>query len=108
MEVIINVNGLENFKAWAGGLDTLNDLKKLGKRYSFSSIMDTVEEYIEEMFIGLPVPTETQINDFLWFERDTIAEILGYKDYDELLEQIEFTPTAEEVQESARKMMPEF
>ena len=29
---------------------------------------------------------ETEINDFFWFETDAIAEILGYKNFDELME----------------------
>ena len=28
-------------------------------------------------------PTDTDINDFLWFERDQIAEYLGYEDWDD-------------------------
>ena len=28
---------------------------------------------------------ETGLNDFLWFERELIAEWLGFDDYDELL-----------------------
>ena len=28
------------------------------------------------------LPTDTQINDLLWFERDAIAEHLGYKDWE--------------------------
>lgn len=27
--------------------------------------------------------TDEDINDFLWFERDAIAEHLGYKDWEE-------------------------
>ena len=29
--------------------------------------------------------SETDVNDIFWFERDWIAEALGYSDYDELL-----------------------
>ena len=28
---------------------------------------------------------DTELNDFFWFERDLIAEWLGYEDYDELM-----------------------
>ena len=28
--------------------------------------------------------SDTAINDFLWFETDTIAEWLGYEDWDDL------------------------
>ena len=64
---------LENFNAWSGGKDTLDVLIEKG-------VCDEVEEFIEQSFVR---PTDTDINDFLWFERDQIAEYLGYKDWDE-------------------------
>ena len=64
---------LENFDAWSGGIDTLKVLIEKG-------VCDEVEELIEQSFVR---PTDTDINDFLWFERDQIAEYLGYKDWDE-------------------------
>lgn len=64
---------LEDFDAWSGGKDTLDALIEKG-------VCDEVEEFIEQCF---PDPqTDTDINDFLWFERDQIAEYLGYKDWD--------------------------
>lgn len=65
---------LENFEAWSGGKDTLDVLIEKGD-------CDSVESLIEESFTE-EIPSETAINDFLWFERDTIAEHLGYKDWD--------------------------
>ena len=32
------------------------------------------------------MPSETDINDFFWFETDTIAEWLGYEDWEKLEE----------------------
>ena len=63
---------LENFNAWSGGKDTLDVLIDKG-------VCDEVEEFIEQCFSH---PTDTDINDFLWFERDQIAEHLGYEDWD--------------------------
>ena len=63
---------LENFNAWSGGKDTLDVLIEKG-------VCDEVEEFIEQCFSH---PTDTDINDFLWFERDQIAEHLGYEDWD--------------------------
>ena len=74
MEYKIECN-LENFEAWSGGKDTLNVLID-------KDDCDTVEQLIEDIFCG-EIPTDTQINDFLWFERDYIAEQLGYADWDE-------------------------
>lgn len=63
---------LEDFKAWAGGKATLDVLIEKG-------VCDVVEDFIEQCFSH---PTDTDINDFLWFERDQIAEHLGYEDWD--------------------------
>ena len=63
---------LENFRAWSGGKDTLAVLIEKG-------VCEQVEEFIEECFSH---PTDTDINDFLWFERDQIAEHLGYDDWE--------------------------
>jgi hypothetical protein len=65
---------LEDFQAWSGGKDTLETLIEKGDCEQLESIM-------EDMW-GEKIPTETDINDFLWFERDTIAEWLGYRDWD--------------------------
>ena len=71
MEYRVETN-LENFEAWSGGKDTLDVLIEKGD-------CDEVESLIEEMELG----TDTEINDFLWFERDFIAQHLGYEDWDE-------------------------
>ena len=63
---------LENFPAWSGGKDTLEVLIEKG-------VCEQVEEFIEQCFSH---PTDTDINDFLWFERDQIADYLGYEDWD--------------------------
>lgn len=65
---------LRNFKAWSGGADTVADLT--------DEQLDSVEELIGEMFSD--TPTDTEINDFLWFERDTIAQHLGFYDWEHL------------------------
>ena len=75
MEYIVE-SSLEQFGAWSGGKDTLEVLIEKGDA-------DEVERVIEELFYDGEVPTETKINDILWFERDWIAEQLGYADWDE-------------------------
>lgn len=65
---------LHDFQAWSGGKDTLDVLIEKGD-------CQEVEELIESVFLEQDV-TDSDINDFLWFERDTIAEHLGYPDWD--------------------------
>lgn len=73
---IISEISLENFEAWLGGKDTMDDLSH--------SDLERLEQQIEELYPdGI---TDTQLNDLLWFERDTIAELLGYDSFSDLEE----------------------
>ena len=66
---------LKNFAAWSGGADTKEELT--------DDELDTLESMLEEIEPEEGY-TDTAINDILWFERDTIAEWLGYEDWDDL------------------------
>jgi hypothetical protein len=66
---------LDQFEAWSGGKETLDVLIEKG-------VCDEVQSFIEETLCYDEILTETQINDFLWFERDQIAAYLGYEDWD--------------------------
>lgn len=66
-------SSLWNFPAWSGGKDTLDALKE-------KNDVDAVESWIDGL--GLEDATDTTINDILWFERDMIAEALGYRDWE--------------------------
>ena len=60
---------LYDFKAWSGGADRLKEIIEL-------DIVEDAQYYMEEMFDGSEVVTETDINDILWFEMDDFIE--GY------------------------------
>lgn len=68
-------DSIRNFNFWSGGRDTVNDLTW--------EDFDILEPLIEEMFGG--EVEDVDLNDFFWFERDTIASWLGYEDYEELM-----------------------
>lgn len=75
---IINIKEerLENFTFWSGACYLAEKLT--------SEEFDTIEELLEELY---PDGMEkTQVNDFFWFDGDTIAQALGYEDEDDLLE----------------------
>lgn len=76
---------LKDFGAWAGGRDTLNDLIKYCNPSELALIENALVSYLGED--EEEVLTDTQINDFLWFERDAIAEIIGFKSYDEFIKE---------------------
>lgn len=66
---------LYNFPAWQGGKDTLDTIIEKGD-------CSKVEDFLETIFLEEDV-TDENINDFLWFDRDAIAQHLGYADWDE-------------------------
>ena len=72
MEYKVELSSLESFKAWAGALDTLNTVRERGG-------MDILTTICEDIFSG-DIPTEVQINDWLWFDSDFIYQTLGYED----------------------------
>ena len=55
--------------SWSGALDTLKDIEEADKE-------DELMYLLEEVFNG-EIPTETEVNDFLWHDRDYIYELLG-------------------------------
>lgn len=73
MKIVVEKE-LWDFGAWDGGQRTLDVLD--------SDDCDALESYFaEEYEDGI---TDTELNDFLWFERDTIATICGFSDWEEL------------------------
>ena len=70
---------LKNFDFWSGAKDTV--------KYLTESELETIESYLEELYPeGM---TDSELNDFMWFEDDTIAEWLGYNDFDEIINRSE-------------------
>lgn len=71
---------LRNFEAWSGAEDTMETLRKLDNIVG-GDVFGTLEACIDDMDMGME---ETELNDFLWFETDTIAEWLGYGSWEAL------------------------
>ena len=68
---------LREFDFWGGAGDTVE--------YLTSEELDHIERILEEIYIE-PL-SETELNDLFWFEADVIASWLGYRDFDELIEE---------------------
>ena len=70
---MISVKSFEDLKheCWCGAIDTLQKIEEEGKE-------DELMELLQEVFAD--IPTETEINDFLWFEDSYIYENLGIKE----------------------------
>ena len=60
---------VDAFKFWGGAKDTYNIIIKNKK-------LDEFGEHIEVVFEGT-VPTETEINDYVWFHTMEILEACG-------------------------------
>lgn len=77
---IYTEQSLKNFDFWSGAKDTV--------KYLTVEELDTIEEMLEELYPeGMD---ETEINDFFWFDDDTIAEWLGYNNFEEIMERDNF------------------
>lgn len=65
-----------NFDFWSGAKDTV--------KYLTDEEVNMIFEMLEELYPeGMD---ETQVNDFFWFEEDTIAEWLGYRSFEEIMD----------------------
>ena len=69
---------LTNFEFWSGAKDTI--------KYLTHDELNTIESILEDNETEM---SETDINDFFWFEDDTIAEWLGYENFEELMKREE-------------------
>jgi hypothetical protein len=79
MKIYKEVNYSE-FEFWSGAIDTVKMLTL--------SELEKVWEELENCWLeNNEMPSETDINDFFWFEKDTIAEWLGYEDWEKLEEE---------------------
>lgn len=65
---------------WSGAVDTIADIQNANKENEFMDFLEMVFMDREEP------PTETEVNDFIWFERDYIYEHLGLTEDGELPE----------------------
>ena len=54
---------------WSGAVDTITGIQNANKETEFMNFLEAV--FCDE------VPTDTEVNDFIWFERDYIYENLG-------------------------------
>lgn len=72
MEYKVELNSVSAFPAWSGGKDTLNEVVERGAEDHLTELL--------EMVFDSSVPSDTEVNDFLWFERDYIYRELGFSD----------------------------
>ena len=70
---------LNNFQAWSGAKDTLDRIQREGKCGELENILE--ELYPDGM-------TETQLNDLLWFDSESVYEWLGIRSEEQIEKEI--------------------
>lgn len=73
MEIKKEINGFYELAdmVWSGAVDTIADIQNANKENEFMNFLEMVFMDREEP------PTDTEVNDFIWFERDYIYENIG-------------------------------
>lgn len=64
--------------SWSGARDTLEDIIKAEKEEEFM-------QYLDEVFCDSDEITDTELNDFIWHDRDIIYENLGLDENGEII-----------------------
>lgn len=82
MEIRKEINSFYELSdmVWSGAVDTIADIQNANKENEFMDFLEMVFMDREEP------PTETEVNDFIWFEREYIYEHLGLTEDGELPE----------------------
>ena len=72
MKVIKEIDSFNDLmeNSWSGAIDTLQDIANANLEEEFM-------ENLENIYFLEEIPTDTELNDFIWFERDTIYSDLG-------------------------------
>ena len=78
MEIRKEINSFHELAdmVWSGAVDTIADIQNANKEDEFMN-------FLEDVFCD-EVPTDTEVNDFIWFERDYIYENIGVTENGEL------------------------
>ena len=69
MKMYKEIESVRDYEAWSGAVETIERLEELDK-------VEVLDSMLDEIFPD--GCTETEVNDFLWFERETIADLIGY------------------------------
>ena len=70
---------LNSFEAWSGAKDTLDRIQREGK-------CEELENVLEELYPdGM---TETELNDLLWFDSESVYEWLGIRSEEQIEKEI--------------------
>ena len=78
MKVTVERDGWYDYKknAWDGAIFALNEVEEQDKE---NEAVEIIEEYMSEDSLG-HIPSETELNDFIWFELPDIMHLYDDED----------------------------
>ena len=81
IKVTVERDGWYDYKenAWGGAISTLNEVEAQDKE---DEAMEIIEEYMSEDVLGY-IPSETEVNDFIWFNLSDIMHLYDEDDNEE-------------------------
>ena len=74
MKIYKEVYDANDFEVWSGARDTVKEMTDEQVKEVFNMLEDVYPDGMNE----------TELNDFFWFEEDTIAEWLGFDSFEKL------------------------
>ena len=99
MEIRKEINDFNELAdmVWSGAVDTIADIQNANKEDEFMNFLEMV--FCDE------IPTDTAVNDFIWFERDYIYENIGLTEDGELPEEEPEEEMVETLNESINRLI---
>lgn len=81
IKVAIERDGWHDYKenAWGGAISTLNDVEVQDRE---EEAIEIIEEYMSEDVLGY-IPSETEVNDFIWLNLPDIMYLYDEDDDEE-------------------------
>ena len=94
MKVTVERDGWYDYKenAWGGAISTLNEVEAQDKE---NEAVEIIEEYMSEDVLGY-IPSETEVNDFIWFNLPDIMHLYDEDDGEEKEDDEEYKEDEEE------------
>ena len=78
MKVTVERDGWRDYKenAWGGAISTVNEVELQDKE---NEAVEIIEEYMSEDVLGY-IPSETEVNNFIWFNLPDIMHLYDEDD----------------------------
>ena len=94
MKVTVERDGWYDYKenTWGGALNILAEIEL---QYKENEAVEIIEEYMSEDVLGY-IPSETEVNDFIWFNLSDIMHLYDEDDDEEEEDDEEYEDEEEE------------